>query len=91
MDTDYKGDIEDLVKSAGWLALRNWAQKEWAAQVLMHTENAANTSDDMSALNKLRQVLAAKKAVDLVLGWPDSELKLLTPQPAALTQSRTGY
>ena len=91
MDTDYKGEIEDLLKSAGWSALKAWAQKEWAAQVLQHTENAANSDDDSVALNRLRQVLAAKKAVDLVLLWPENELKKFQQLPAALTHSRTGY
>ena len=90
-DTDYRGDIEDLMKSAGWTALRQWAQKEWAAQIQTHTENAANSADDVAALNKLRQVLAAKKAVDLVLEWPERELKKFVTLPAALTHSRTGY
>ena len=91
MDTDYKSDLEDLQKHAGWLALKQWARQEWAAQILTHTENAANSEDDGVALNRLRQVLAAKKAVDLVLEWPERELKKFQPMPAALTHSRTGY
>jgi hypothetical protein len=91
IDTDYRGDIENLIIHPGWRALATWAQKEWAAQIQTHTENAANSENDVLALNRLRQVLAAKKAVDLVLEWPERELKRLTQPPAALTHSRTGY
>src|SRR5690606_22422063 len=73
--TDAKADLENLIKSPGWLRIRAWAAEEYAAQLLQHTELAANDTNDAAALHKLRQVIAARKAIQTALGWPERELQ----------------
>lgn len=75
-------DLDNLLKSPGWQRLEQWAQHEWRTQVAHHTEVAANEADDVAALNKLRQVIAAKKAVELVLNWPQKRLQDVVSQAA---------
>ena len=57
-------------------------------QIAQATDTAANATNDTEALNKLRQIIAARKAVELVTGWPDDRLKELTrsaaPRPFSL-------
>ena len=90
--TTIREDLDNLVKSPGWKRLKAWAQSEWSDRLLTHTEQAANTADDVQALNKLRQVIAARRAVEMVLGWPDEQIKRLdAPAPhSAVTLSRGG-
>lgn len=75
MTSDELEDLEDLVKHPGWLRLTDWAKNEWTARIAQHTEKAANEVDDVKALHTLRQVLAAKNAVELVLGWPVEKVR----------------
>lgn len=81
-------DLENLVKSPGWQRVRQWAISEWREQIAQATDTAANATNDTDALNKLRQIIAARKAVELVTGWPDDRLKELTrsaaPRPFSL-------
>jgi len=71
-------DLDALVKSPGWHRIKAWATSDMSAHMLAATEQAANVTDDAVALNKLRQVIAAKKAVEMTLNWPEDRLKALT-------------
>ena len=55
------------------------------------TDLTTRAADDAAALARLRQIMAGHRTAQLILDWPESELKKLRPTPAALTQSRTGY
>lgn len=70
-----------LVTHPGWLRLRQWASREFGDRVLMGVEQAANDRDDVLALNKLRQVIAARKAVEAVMSWPEQRMRTLQTQP----------
>lgn len=80
MTTTEREDLENLIKSPGWQRVQGWARTEWMENIARHTEVAANATNDTDALNKLRQVIAAKKAVELVIDWPDQRLKALAQQ-----------
>lgn len=85
-------DLTNLVKHPGWLRVQQAAKADWDAQLGSHVTAAANERDDAMALNKLRQILAAKTAVERLLLWPEDRLrKLLQPQHAnEPTLSRRG-
>ena len=83
-------DLDALTKSPGWLRLTQWARQEFAEQLAQHTEHAADGTDDLQALHKLRQVIAAKRAVELVLAWPATRIKAVTPHPQPISLSRRG-
>jgi len=90
LNTSVRDDLEDLVKHPGWLRLKAWAKSEWEDRIIAHSMAAAD-ADDTAALARLRQIMAGHRTAQLILDWPESELKKLRPTPAALTQSRTGY
>ena len=68
-------DLDALVTSPGWLRVTQWAKEDLAARMTQATESAANLTDDMAALHQLRQVIAAKRAVDLVLAYPTQRVR----------------
>lgn len=90
-----KEDLTNLVKSPGWLRVRDWAAQEWNAKVGQGIESAANISDDVAALHRLRQIIAAKNSVELVLSWPERRLKELAGmevrEAQAVTMNRGGF
>lgn len=77
MPNTEREDLQNLSTHPGWLRLKEWAANEWSDQIQEHIGHAANERDDVAALNKLRQVIAAKKAVFVVLDWPERRLKQL--------------
>ena len=70
-------DLDALVTSPGWLRVTQWAKEDFAARMTQATESAANLTDDVAAINQLRQVIAAKRAVELVLAYPRQRMKAL--------------
>jgi hypothetical protein len=89
--TDEKADLEQLLKSAGWLRFEHTQREYWQAQLSDLLASAANDRDDAIALARLRQVIAAQRAVLQALTWPKERLKLLTRPEGAPTMSRGGY
>lgn len=79
--SDELEDLTNLTKHPGWLRLIAHAKEEWAVKLSRHVEVCANETDDQQALQKLRQVIAAKKAVDVFIGWPEERLKHLQSPP----------
>lgn len=87
-----KETLQDLVKSPGWAWLCEQARQEWLHpfdQVML----AISDRDDSMALNKLRQVHAAKAAVEAMLAKPEARIRQLEEAEAAaqhLGYSRRG-
>ena len=78
--TEELEDWEGLVKAPGFLRLRAFATAEFAQQMDQHLEAAASQTDDLLALQRLRQVIAAKRAVERVMGWPTERIAALRGQ-----------
>lgn len=85
MSDNEVSDYDNLLKSPGWLRLLQHAKEDWAAQVDGGVAAAANELDDVLALNKLRQVVAAKKAVERLLAWPAERMRTLSGQTVTTT------
>lgn len=91
MTTTELEDYQNLVKSPGWQRLLAWAEADLQAQMTRHIDAVANHTDDQQALALLRQVIAARRMVDVVLAHPAARLKQLAPREApALSLSRGG-
>ena len=91
MTTDDEQEIwTDLLASKGWARLVQWAQTEWTQQKERAIAMAANETADVLAMSTLRQVLAADRAVQLVLNHPRERLKGLQHQPTERMFSRGG-
>ena len=83
-------DLRNLVKHPGFL---RWKQDQVAqlhADMLKWMASAANDTDDLNALNKIRQVSAAIKAVERTFAWPDERIRQLE-QLTAHDTSLAGY
>jgi hypothetical protein len=78
--TERREALEALLSSPGWQIVCEEAKKEWQSQLNDLQRKAVSDQDDMKALAKLRQVIAASDAVDWVLGLPDSLVKQLKQQ-----------
>lgn len=70
-------DLENLLKSPGWLRLKENVTQTWGEQLAQYVTQATTEADDVMALNKLRQVVAAKTAVERLLAWPAERLRHL--------------
>lgn len=68
--TDEKQDLDNLLKHPGWLRLVEHGRQEIEARLSLALNNAANERDDLLALQKLRQVVAAREALEALLAWP---------------------
>ena len=75
-------DLSNLLKSPGWLRVGEYARVHITEHLTQHIASAANDRDDVMALNKLRQVIAAQKAVEQLLAWPGERIRHLEQQTA---------
>ena len=65
----------DLLDSPGWTRLVAHARAEWDGPVFAtHVEQVADNPEDLMALAKLRQLLAAKRAVERLLATPAEQI-----------------
>ena len=81
---DTKAAWRDLKDSPGWALLIAHASEEWQGPAFARlVEQLADKPSDVEALNKLRQVIAAKKAVERLLQVPDEQIAKLERQKQA--------
>jgi hypothetical protein len=77
-----KEEWDQLLGCPGWLRLCQKSADYWTGQIAAHLSFATNDRDDVAALNKLRQILAAKQAVEALLQLPHEELRAIEAQTA---------
>ena len=67
----------DLLQSPGWERLVAHARAEWEGpSFLAQVETLADNPQDPVALSKLRQLLAAKRAVQRLLNVPSEQISV---------------
>ena len=77
--SDEKVAWRDLRDADGWRLLTAHVTAEWHGVAFTRlVESLADKPDDIEALNKLRQVLAAKKAVERLLQVPAEQIARIT-------------
>lgn len=83
-------DYKNLITHPGWLRLVNAEREYWNEHLGDHLARCADDRDEATALNKLRQVIAAKQAVERFIAKPAERLRILeNPQSAPpVTQTR---
>ncbi len=75
----------DLTGSPGWDRLIAHARAEWDGPAFVtQVEQLADNPTDATALSKLRQLLAAKRAVMRLLAVPDEQIGKLKRAPAEI-------
>jgi hypothetical protein len=74
-----KDDLDNLLKSPGWLMLKDYARKEWRenypAKVKMAIQHAKG--DNLSLSAAVEAVDAASDAINALLSWPQERLQRL--------------
>lgn len=92
---DEQTDLENLVKSPGWLRFQQAQDAHWQAALSKEIATAANDRDDLLALQKIRQIIAAQRAVQMALAWPQERIRALVEHErlvhAAPTMTRGGF
>jgi hypothetical protein len=73
--SDLRDELEALVASPGWAWLVRTERAHWEDQAERYLKAAAGETDDRMALNKLRQVIAARDAVARVFQRPDEKIR----------------
>lgn len=76
-------DFEALLIHPGYLRLVEFARKNWKDGLDRHIAIAADERDDKIAVDKIRQVVAATKAVEHLLAYPGERLKDLDAKKQA--------
>jgi hypothetical protein len=77
-DRTEHAEWRDLVDSPAWARLVQHAREEWLGPAFAaRVEALADRPDDAAALSQLRQMLAAKKAVERILKVPEEALARL--------------
>jgi hypothetical protein len=94
-DRTEQREWQDLLQAPGWARLVARARTEWEGQAFVaQVEALADNPEDPVALSKLRQLLAAKRAVPRLLQTPDEQVaKLKRGYPTTvpeLSQARRG-
>ena len=91
-DPNERQALDDLLRSDGWRLFERAVSDYWTTHLTQHVAACANEKDDVTALQLLRQVVAAKKAVDQMLAWPKERLRQTQPTPEfAASHYRGGY
>lgn len=71
--------LESLVRSPGWVCLSDIARREWAERERVGVKQVISKDGD-DAVEKLRQIVAAREAVEWTLRLPSEELARLRRQ-----------
>ena len=88
-DTEHH-EWRDLVASPGWVRLKAHAEAEWTGPAFTNlVEALANKPDDLEALSKLRQVLAARKAIDRLFRVPGEQMAKLAREAVSDDTARS--
>jgi len=75
---DAKAAWRDLKDSPGWALLVAHVTEEWQGPTFARlVEQMADKPGDVEALNKLRQVIAAKHAIERLLRVPEEQIAKL--------------
>lgn len=87
-------DLDDLLRHPGWALVTTHARRYWGDELENHLAVAVGDTNDTLALAKMRQIIAAKRAVLALIDWPTERLRQLEAGAASrtprITESRRG-
>lgn len=96
MDSNVREELDALVGSLGWRLFVDHVNSEWGAAGKAFdaaVTQAANSTDNATAMAHLQQVIVARREIQKLLTWPQEQLKQLkAPElvPAVPDFSRRG-
>lgn len=74
-DQNEREHLDDLLRHPGWALLERHFRGYWHEQLEQQLAAAVNDVNDSLAAGKMRQVIAAKRAVASLLEWPAERLR----------------
>lgn len=84
-------DLDHLIHSPGWLRFLAHVKQEWGTReggggirFEQATEKAANLTDDITAINQVRQITVARREIHNLIAWVDEQLKKATKEDQEL-------
>lgn len=77
---DERDALQQLLTSPGWKLFETAQSDYWREALLGAIAGAANDRDDLIALQKIRQIIAAQQAMQRALAWPTERLRKITEQ-----------
>ena len=82
-------DLEGLLLHPGYLRFAAYARKHWGDEITALLRTAVNDTNDANALQKMRQIIVAKDAIDRLLAWPEERIAALIAQKQTAATSTT--
>jgi hypothetical protein len=86
-------DLENLLKSPGWLLVVEQAREEWATgyprKIKMAIQSARESGQDIAAA--VSAIDVASDAVNALMSWPGERLKKLVMKDEAQAMTTTGW
>ena len=92
--TNEKDDLEQLLKSAGWLRFLEYARQHWNEQLPARLVAAAELGAHEKASMEVLKMSYAASQINALLSWPKERLKHFDRQTALETNTtwqRGGY
>ena len=86
-----RDDLEALLKNPAWQELARTTRARWTEHLYQQVEPAANDRDDLMALQKIRQAMAAKREAEAILEWPTRQLQKYHSDSPPSTLARGGW
>ncbi len=86
-------DLEQLVSMPGWGRFAGMVDEQWGGNGARYRDAITNAAraDDANAVQQLRQIIAAQREIQIVMGLVGNRIKQLKgPQLVAGGQSRRG-
>ena len=77
-------DLEQLVACPGWGRFAEMVDRQWGGNGARYRDAvtaAARIGSNEDAVNQLRQIIAAQREIQNVMGLVNHRIKMLKPQP----------
>ena len=84
MTDDLREHLQDLLTHPGWMWLVEQELGHWQKEMSTYITQAVGEVNGELALQKLRQIVAAKQAVERAFARPRETLKTLTERPVTV-------
>lgn len=85
--------LEDLVTSPGWLLFKEHVRQKWGDEGYgkqLSAVMARYTDDPLALGQELRKVQTAMEEVNVLIKWPDDQIKRSDPVPHIAALHRGG-
>ena len=79
--SDLKEHLDALIKSPGWLLLKEYAAKEWGPAGCWRKAKALSETGTADPV-KVAHIDYANQAIGELMGWPEHQLRMIAEKKA---------